>query len=148
MKRFFILLPLLALQLQATPADALDYGSANAPAAILYDAPSREAKKLYVVSRGTPFERVVTLKDWVKVRSQTGIMAWMERSDLGDAHNLVVTAAQADVHQRPDPASPVLFHVNKSVILELIKDTGIGWFQVRHADGSIGYIKTSEVWGG
>lgn len=147
MKRL-LLPPLLALLLQTPAAFALNYGSANAPAAILYDAPSKQARKVYVVSRGTPFEEVVTLKDWVKVRSQSGIMAWMERRDLSNARHLVVTAALAEIHQRPDSTSPVLFRARKSVILELLKDTGVGWLKVRHADGDTGYIKASAVWGG
>ena len=147
MKRL-LLTPLLALLLQAPPAAALDYGAANAPVTILYDAPSKHAKKLYVVSRGTPFEEVVTLKDWVKVRSQNGIMAWMEKRDLSAAHHLVVTVPLVEIHQRPDSASPVVFRARKSVILQFLKDTGVGWLKVRHADGDTGYIKASKVWGG
>ena len=61
-------LPLLfLLALAAHTAHALDYGSVANQSAVLYDAPSLKAKKLYVASRYLPLEQVVQLNDWVKV---------------------------------------------------------------------------------
>jgi len=147
MKRYLTLACFLALLTATGVALALDYGSVVNPSAILYDAPSLKAKKLYVVSRYTPLELVVSLNDWVKVRDQAGSLAWIEKRALGNTRYVVVTTALADVRQTPDTAAPLVFQARKQVALQWVERTGAGWIKVRHPDGAIGYIKTLEVWG-
>jgi SH3-like domain-containing protein len=138
----------LVVLLTATgAASALDFASVAKLSAILYDAPSLKARKLYVVSRYSPLERVVNLNDWVKVRDQGGAMAWIAKSDLSDTRYVVVTAALADVHQAADVKSPLVFQARKQVALEFLEDTSIGWVKVRHQDGTTGYISVTDVWG-
>lgn len=148
MKRYLSLACLFALLLSAGSAAALDYGSVASQSAILYDAPSAKAKKLYVVSRYTPLELVVTLNDWVKVRAQDGTLAWVEKRSLANARYVVVTAALADVRKTPDSAASLVFQARKQVALEWKGNTGTGWIRVRHPDGAGGYVKMNEVWGG
>ncbi|HJS38151.1 MAG TPA: SH3 domain-containing protein, partial [Burkholderiales bacterium] len=69
----------LLLALAAAVAQAGEFKSVGEPAAVLYDAPSRNAKPLYVVSRHYPVEIIVNLDAWVKVRDHTGALAWVER---------------------------------------------------------------------
>lgn len=137
----------LVLLCAAGGAQALDYASVADASAILYDAPSSKARKLYVVSRYMPLEMVVNLKGWVKVRDSSGTLAWIAKSALSSKRYVVVTAAQADVRQSPDSSSALLMRVHQQVALEWISDTGVGWIKVRHQDGTIGYIKAAEVWG-
>lgn len=137
----------LALLLGAGQASALDFGAVTSASAILYDSPSTQGKKLYVVSRYTPLERVVSLSNWVKVRYLDGTLAWVQKRDLGSKRYVVVTAARADIRQRPTAASPVIFEARKQVALEFLEDTRTGWIRVRHASGASGYIKASAVWG-
>jgi len=54
---------LTALLLAVNAAHALDYVSVSSSSAILYDTPSLKGKKLFVVSKFTPLEKVVNLKD-------------------------------------------------------------------------------------
>ena len=131
----------------AGPASALDYGAVAGSSAILYDAPSLKAKKLFVVSRFTPFELVVSLNDWVKVRNQDGSLGWVEKRSLGSARYVVVTAAVADVRQAPDSGAALVFQARKQVALQWLENTGTGWIKVRHPDGAAGYIKALDVWG-
>src|SRR4030066_1247876 len=62
-----LLVVLFALFYNANAAHAADYVSVGESSAILYDAPSLKAKKLFVVNRYMPFEQVVTLYIWVEV---------------------------------------------------------------------------------
>ena len=140
----------LALLLACLPAGsalALDFVAVSAPAAILYDAPSSKAKKLFVVSRYTPLEAVVNLRSWVKVRDGSGTLAWIEKSALGDRRYVVVTAAQADVRVSADEHSRLVFRVRNQVALEWLADSGVGWIRVRQPGGADGYIRANEVWG-
>ena len=137
----------LALLGAAGAARALDFASVGDASAILYDAPSSKARKLFVVSRHTPLDMVVNLKGWVKVRDSSGTLAWIAKSALSHKRYVVVTAAQADVRQQPDSASTLLLRAQKQVALEWLGDTGVGWIKVRHKDGVVGYIKAADVWG-
>jgi SH3 domain protein len=138
---------LLTLLTMAGTADALDYVSVGERAVILYDAPSLKARKVFVVSRYTPLEQVVGLDNWVKVRDSSGALNWVEKRALTSKRYVVVTAAQAALHLAPDSNAAVILQVRQQVALEWLESTGSGWVRVRHRDGLMGYIRTSDVWG-
>lgn len=126
---------------------ALDYRSVVPPKAILYDAPSVQGKKLYVVAQGYPVEVIVNLGDWLKVRDNRGSLSWIESKQLVAKRMVLVTAAQAEVRQSADAAAPLVFRAEKDVVLELIEPGTNGWVKVRHRDGLVGYIQSASVWG-
>jgi SH3-like domain-containing protein len=126
---------------------AQDYRSVLVPKAILYDAPSAQARKLFVVSRQYPLEVIVNLGEWIKVRDSTGGLAWIESKDVSTNRSLLVTASQAEVHESMDEASPLVFRVEKDVTLQLVEAGSNGWAKVRHRDGLTGYVQFSKVWG-
>jgi len=145
---FTRLIVLFALVLGANAAEAVDYVSVAESNAILYDAPSTKAKKLYVVNRYTPFEQIVTLDGWVKVRDRSGGMYWVEQRVLNDKRYVFALLPLVDVRAAPDIDSPRLFQVRQQVALERLESTGTGWIKVRHQDGNMGYVRSVEVWGG
>ena len=139
---------LIAAFLFAASAHAAEFRSVGQDAAVLYDAPSKAATPLYVVSRDYPLEVIVRLEAWVKVRDQTGALSWIEKSALSDRRMVVVTTPAAQVHVRPEDASPIAFVAAQNVALELLEVVPGGWLHVRHADGSSGYVRASLVGGG
>jgi SH3-like domain-containing protein len=139
---------LLALLAAAAAGFAAEFRSVTDAAAVLYDAPSKQATPLYVVSRHYPLEVVVDLEAWVKVRDHTGALTWVEKKSLGAKRTVVVTAASAEVRQRPEDAAPVAFVAAQFVALELVEFAPAGWLRVRHADGANGYVRAALVWGG
>jgi SH3-like domain-containing protein len=136
----------LCIALLPGMARALDYVSVASDAAILYDAPSAKAKKLFVVSRYLPLEQVVALDKWVKVRDPSGTLAWIEKRDTSPRHYVLVTALQANVRHAPDENASVVFQAKQNVPLEYLEASS-GWIKVRHPDGATGYIKVTEIWG-
>lgn len=128
-------------------AAAAEFRAVEEPAAVLYDAPSRAAKPLYVVSRHYPLEVMVTLDAWVKVRDHTGALSWIEKKSLSERRMVVVTAPAAEVRERPQDAAPVVFSAAQNVALELLEVLAGGWLRVRHADGASGYVRAALVWG-
>lgn len=142
MKRYF-----LAALLFASGAGAADFRSVQDNAAVLYDAPSRAATPLYVVSRNYPLEVIVNLEAWVKVRDQTGALTWIEKKSLGEKRTLLVTGTSAEARQRPEENAPVAFSAAQNVVLELVETAPNGWLRVRHADGATGYLRAAQVWG-
>jgi SH3-like domain-containing protein len=128
-------------------AQAGEFLSVGDSAAILYDAPSRNAKPLYVVSRRYPLEVIVNLEAWVKVRDQTGALSWAERKSLVDQRMVVITAPSAEARVRPEDGAPVAFVASQNVVLELLGTAPGGWLRVRHPDGANGYLRPDAVWG-
>ena len=138
---------LAALALAASGASAADFRTVEESAAVLYDAPSRAATRLFVVSRHYPLEVIVNLEAWVKVRDHTGALAWIEAKALGARRMVLVTAPSAQARVRPDDAAPLAFVAAQNVALELIEIASAGWLRVRAADGADGYVRASQVWG-
>lgn len=137
----------LLLALLSSAASALDFRSVAAERAVLYDAPSLQAKRLFIVSKFYPVEIIVSLDQWAKVRDSAGGLAWIEKKHLSDIHTVVVTAARADVRKAPEPAAPLVFQAERDVALELVEYGAAGWLKVRHRDGQSGYVLASQVWG-
>ena len=137
---------IVLLALLPAAAFALDYRSVNVPRGVLYDAPSANGKKLFVVSQFYPVEVIVDLGAWVKVRDKTGELAWIDSHQLAPKRTVLALDA-ADVRGAADAVAPVVFRIDKDVALELIEPAGNGWIKVRHRDGLIGFILSSQVWG-
>ena len=137
-----------AVLLLATAAShAVDFKTVGAAPVILYDAPSSKGGKLYVAPRGMPLEVVLSYGEWVKVRDASGEMAWTEAKGLSAKRNVVARAANLKVRASPDDTASAILLVDKGVLLEMSEQPSGNWLKVRHKDGQVGYVKTSEVWG-
>ncbi len=141
------LIVLAAAAFAALPAAALDYRAVEASAAVLYDTPSQKGKKLYIVRQHTPLEVVVRLDGWSKVRDAEGTLAWIEAKALSDRRYVVVTASRAEIRKTAAAEAPLAFEAEKWVALELLEAPTAGWVKVKHTDGTIGYVKSMQVWG-
>ena len=137
-----------ALLLVAAPAaHAAEFRSLGGEPAILYDAPSTRADRLFVATRHYPFEVLVKLDQWTKVRDANGEVAWVENAALGNRATVLVTVPLADVRAAPSAQAPLVFEAYKQVLLELLEPAAEGWVKVRHRDGQQGYIRVAHVWG-
>jgi SH3-like domain-containing protein len=138
---------LVLAALAAQTAAAADFRSVQENAAVLYDAPSRAATPLFVVSRLYPLEVIVNLEGWVKVRDHTGALAWIEKKSLAERRTVLVTVSAAEARARPEDGAPLAFTAAQNVALELVEVAPGGWLRVRHADGASGFLRANQVWG-
>lgn len=135
----FLLIPALAA--------ATDYRSVAAPKAVLYDAPSQSAAKVFLLSQFYPLEVIVNLGDWLKVRDAEGGLFWIEAKNLSPTRTIIVMAA-TDIYQQAEDNAPLLAHVEQNVALELLEPTPSGgWLKVKHAQGITGFVRFTSVWG-
>lgn len=145
--KILLQMSVLLLGMMLAPAgNAFELVSVAEPA-ILYDAPSLKAKKLFVATRYLPLEQIVALNNWVKVRDNAGKLYWIEKRFLSARRYVVVTAPVASVRQSPDGSAPAVFQAPQQLALEWLENTGSGWSKVRHLDGTTGYVKVAEIWG-
>jgi SH3-like domain-containing protein len=146
--RVLRLATVLLAALAALPAYA-EFRSIGEATAILYDAPSPRAKRLFVASRFLPVEIISADGAWARVRDPSGDLAWVERKMLSERRTVLVVVSVAEVRQRPDEQSPIAFRVGQGVALEYAEQSGVmpGWVRVRHRDGATGFVRIREVWG-
>jgi SH3-like domain-containing protein len=139
----------LAALLAAVPAfaGAVEFRALADRPAVLYDAPSTKADRLFIATRYYPFEVLVKLDQWTKVRDANGEVAWVENKWLGDRQTVVVTVPLADVRAAPNAQAPLVFEAYKQVLLEIVEAPAEGWVRVRHRDGQQGYIRIAHIWG-
>jgi SH3-like domain-containing protein len=81
------------------PAGAAEFRSIADNAAVLYDAPSAKAKKLYVIGRSYPVEVVVVVEGWTKIRDAGGELTWIESKNLSAQRTVMIKVARADIRQ-------------------------------------------------
>ena len=129
------------------PANALEFRSIAPAKAILYDAPSLEASKLYILSQSYPVELIVNLNNWVKVRDAAGTLSWVESKSLSSKRTVLVLA-KTDIKAAEDTTSALVATVEKDVVLELLPMTAKnGWVKVKHRDGVTGFVQVTNLWG-
>lgn len=138
---------LAGFALAVFPACAAEFRTLSDKPAILYDAPSTRADRLFIASRHYPFEVLVKLDQWTKVRDANGEVAWVENKALGDHPAVLVTVPLADVRAGANASSPLVFEAYKQVLLEVLGPPADGWVKVRHRDGQQGFIRAAHVWG-
>ena len=128
-------------------ASALEYRSIALAKVISYDAPSKEASKLFILSSGYPVEVIVNLGDWLKVRDALGGLSWVEAKSLS-TKNTALVLTKTDIKATEDGASALVATVEKDVVLELVAGaTKSGWQKVKHRDGVIGFVPVDKLWG-
>lgn len=136
---FFLLLPALAT--------ATDFRSVAVPKAVLFDAPSLSAKKVFLLNQFYPVEVIVNLGDWLKVRDAEGGIFWIEAKNVAQNRTIIVTAA-TDIRQEAQDSALILAHAEPNVMLELLDPVpNGGWLKVKHAHGITGFIRFTSVWG-
>lgn len=135
------------LLLMPVVASALDFRSVAVNKAVLFDAPSAQAKKLYLLWQGYPVEVIVNLGDWIKVRDNQGGLTWIEAKNLSSKRTVIVVQGPTELRESADVAAKVLSHLEKDVVLDFVELVPGGWVKVKHRDGLTGYVQASTVWG-
>lgn len=133
--------------LMPTTASAVDFRSVAANKAILFDAPSAQAKKLYLLWQGYPVEVIVNLGEWVKVRDNQGGLTWIEAKNLSPQRTVIVVKSQSELREAASDTSNLLSHLEKNVVLDFVESVPGGWVKVKHRDGLTGYLQATAVWG-
>ncbi|MEZ5728821.1 MAG: SH3 domain-containing protein [Burkholderiaceae bacterium] len=125
---------------------AANFGGVTAELAVLFDGPSLKSRKLFLVPRGAPLQILSSLPDWVKVRDSVGDVLWIQRTDLGRATHVLISAETAAIHREPREAAPVVFRGARGLLLQVTGGQSAGWLPVEQG-GTRGFVRVGEVWG-
>lgn len=141
------LIGLLAMACAGSNVLALEFRSVRAPGAVLFDAPSQSAGKLFILGAGYPVEIVVSVEGWHKVRDATGALAWVAVDRLSTERNVIINVPRAAIRGAASEDAPVVFEAEQGVLMKVL-EVRPGWLKVRHRDGGTGFLRAAEVWGG
>lgn len=141
-----VLLLCLGLCLSSV-AHAIEFRSVAIPKAVAMDAPSMEAKKIYIFGQGNPVEVIVDLGQWLKVRDQNRGLSWLQAKQLSNQRTVLVVQ-EAELKAAPNNDAALLATVEKDVVLQLVTPAITnGWIKVKHRGGLTGYVRSHLVWG-
>jgi len=109
---------------------------------------------MFVYGRDVPVETLVSVEGWTKIRDASGTIGWMQAKSLSDKRMVIVRTPFADVRATADDSAPVVFRVERDVLLEVAETAESpsatampGWLKVRHRDGQSGFIRLAQVFG-
>ncbi len=129
------------------PAFSAEFGSVAVNGAILYDAPSFKATRVYLISKHYPLEVISRSGVWIKVRDANGDLSWIAGNMLTDKRMLMTFANVVEIRDAPNENSAIVFRAEKNVVLELVEPPNSLWVKVKHRDGQIGYARLNQLWG-
>ena len=104
-----VFLSLIALN----PAWGAEFRSVAVNGAILYDAPSFKATRVYLISKHYPLEIISRSGEWTKVRDANGDLSWIAGNMLSDKRTLMVFANIIEVRDAPNETAPIVFSCRK-----------------------------------
>ncbi len=141
------LLSLFFLYTSISAAEEVEFLSVSSNSTVMYDAPSLKAEKLFVVNAYFPVQVLVKVEGWTKVKDSSDTIAWIENKFLTERRYIIVTTSLANIHQSADIHSPILFQIQKDVVVEWLDSSAADWVHVRLQNGQMGYIRSNQVWG-
>lgn len=129
-------------------ASALEFRSVAANKVVLYDAPSTEAKKLYLIGSGYPVEVIVNLGEWIKIRDHFGTLSWVQSKQLSNKRMALIVSDKAELKQTEEENAALVATFEKDVVVEVLSTTAkSGWVKVKHRDGLSGFVRSNALWG-
>jgi len=144
MKRIF-LFTLLVLVLSVGTASAKRL-SVAASKVNVRSGPGTSHEILWSVGKYYPVDIIKQSGNWYRIRDFEGDTGWIYRSLLKKVPAVIVRGAIVNVREGPGTGFRVLFQAEKGVSFKLLNRKK-KWLRVRHADGEVGWIHESLVWG-
>jgi SH3-like domain-containing protein len=123
------------------------WASISAGQALMRTGPGRNYPATWLYRRADlPVKVVETYPDWRKVQDPDGETGWMLQRLLSDTRTAIVTSATpAEMREKPDTASRVVFQAERGVVGR-VRRCAEGWCQF-DVGGRRGYVRVSQLWG-
>ena len=136
---------LLAMFLLAGPANAKRL-SVGVDKGNVRSGPGTDHEILWSVGKYYPVDVIKESEGWCQISDFEGDVGWMHKSLLEDIPSVIVKATLVNIRKGPGTNFKVLFQAEKGVGLKRLSRKD-GWLEVEHADGDVGWIHESLVWG-
>ncbi len=101
---------------------------------------------LWSAGKYYPVDIIKKSGNWYQVRDFEGDIGWIYQSLLKSIPAVIVKGTIVNIREGPGTSFRVLFQAEKGVSFKLL-NRDKGWLKVQHADGEVGWIHKSLVWG-
>jgi len=108
--------------------------------------PGTDHDILWTVGKYYPLEVIKSSEDWYQGRDFEGDIGWIFHSLVKEIPSVVVKAPLVNVRKGPGTDFRVLFQAEKGVSFKMLASQK-EWLKIEHADGEVGWIHRSLVWG-
>jgi SH3-like domain-containing protein len=108
--------------------------------------PGTNQEILWSVGKYYPVDIVKSSGKWHQIRDFEGDTGWIHGSLLKNIPAVIVKGNIVNVRKGPGKEFKVLFQAEKGVSFRLLERQK-AWFKVQHADGEVGWIHKSLLWG-
>jgi len=108
--------------------------------------PGTNNEILWSVGKHYPVDIIKKSGNWYQIRDFEGDTGWIYRTLLKKIPAVIVKCDRVNVREGPGTSFRILFQAEKGVSFNLLKRKK-KWLKVEHADGDVGWIHTSLVWG-
>jgi len=108
--------------------------------------PGTSHEILWSAGKYYPVDIIKKSGNWYQVRDFEGDIGWIYQSLLKDIPAVIVKGTIVNIREGPGTGFRVLFQAEKGVSFKLLNRKKT-WLKVQHADGEVGWIHKSLVWG-
>ncbi len=146
-KRLLTLLLSLAIFCSAMPsAFAIEMVSAAVNTLNMRSGPGATHPAQWTVDKGYPFKVIGHKGKWLKVTDFVRDSGWVYGPMTSKTRHHIVSASTGRLRARPTTRSAIVMQAAKGDVLRTLQQRG-HWIKVRHANGRVGWIAKSRVWG-
>ena len=115
--------------------------------AVMYDAPSGQARPLLILAGGFPLKEISRVDGWYKVSDYNNDIGWIAAGEVRSHRAAVIVVGRAAIRVDPHPAAAAVFFAQRGVVLDILQPAADnGWLKVVHPDGETGYLQKSDSW--
>lgn len=138
-------LTIFALFLFAATNAAAEFGSVKKDGVNIRSAPNTKAEILWEVFKDFPLEILQRQGKWAKIKDFEGDTGWIYAPLLSKNKTVIVKAKSINMRVGAGKNYEILATVKYGVVFDLVKQEG-DWAQMKHEDGTTGWIHSSLIW--
>lgn len=140
-----LLATLLFALISAVPAWGAEYESVKNDGVNIRAGASDKDDVLWEVFKDFPLQILQRQGTWSQIKDFEGDTGWISSALLSKKQTVIVKVQIANLRSGPGQNFEPVATVKSGVVFDLVKREG-DWLQLRHADGTEGWIFSTLVW--
>jgi SH3-like domain-containing protein len=105
----------------------------------------------WTLGSGYPLEVIGKKGEWLQVKDFEGSSGWVHRMTTQKTPHVIVRAnkgtdQQINVRREPSTSADIVAKANYGVVFKMVGTQGT-WIKVEHAQGVVGWVEGSLLWG-
>ena len=140
-----VLAALLLVMISGVSVQGAEYASVMKDGVNIRAGASEKDEILWEVFKDFPLQVLQRQGDWTQIKDFEGDTGWIFSALLAKKQTVIVKVQVANLRSGPGQNYEPVATVKSGVVFDLLKREG-DWLQLRHADGTNGWIFSTLVW--